>query len=545
MQLGMIGLGRMGANMVRRLLKGGHECVVFDMSPKAVAELVKEKAVGTASLAEFVKSLTKPRAVWLMVPAGVVDKTIADLVPHLEAGDILIDGGNSYYIDDIRRAKELAPKSHPLCRCRHQRRRVGPRARLLHDDRRRDRHGEAPRPDLHHAGARPRRHRAHAGPREGGRHGRAGLAALRAQRRRPFRQDGAQRHRVRRHGGLRRGHGGPQGGQYRQAHRQGRRRNDAAARSRALPVRSQPARHRRTVAARQRHRLVAARPAGRGADRGSEPGRSSPAGCPIPAKAAGRSRRRSTRACRRMSCRRRSTSGSARAARRISPTSCSRPCATSSAGISRSRPDLVAHLGPRASRAPESSHMRVERETRTLTETRSMTKDELDQLAINTIRTLSIDAVQQAKSGHPGTPMALAPLVYTLWNRVMHFDPKDPIWPDRDRFVLSNGHASMLLWSVLHPDAHPGGERATTSAWASLRSRSTTSAISASSTARRRAIRNITGCRASRPRPVRWGRASPPASAWRSRASGWPAATTSRASSCSTTTSTPSAATAA
>jgi transketolase len=83
-------------------------------------------------------------------------------------------------------------------------------------------------------------------------------------------------------------------------------------------------------------------------------------------------------------------------------------------------------------------------------ESRGMTKQELDQLAINTIRTLSIDAVQQAKSGHPGTPMALAPLVYTLWNRVMRFDPKDPIWPDRDRFVLSNGHASMLLWSVLH-----------------------------------------------------------------------------------------------
>ena len=96
--------------MVRRLLKGGHECVVFDMSAQAVAELVKEKAVGSASLAEFVKTLTKPRAVWLMVPAGVVDKTIADLVPHLEAGDIVIDGGNSYYVDDIRRAKELTPK---------------------------------------------------------------------------------------------------------------------------------------------------------------------------------------------------------------------------------------------------------------------------------------------------------------------------------------------------------------------------------------------------------------------------------------------------
>src|SRR6185312_13773773 len=106
----MIGLGRMGANMVRRLLKGGHECVVFDMSTKAVAELAKEKAKGATSLAEFARSLSKPRAVWLMVPAGVVDKTIADLLPHLEPGDILIDGGNSYYIDDIRRAKDLTSK---------------------------------------------------------------------------------------------------------------------------------------------------------------------------------------------------------------------------------------------------------------------------------------------------------------------------------------------------------------------------------------------------------------------------------------------------
>jgi 6-phosphogluconate dehydrogenase len=96
--------------MVRRLIKGGHECVVFDMSAKAVAELVKEKAVGTASLAEFVKKLAKPRAVWLMVPVGAVEQTIADLLPHLDRGDILIDGGNSYYIDDIRRAKELRPK---------------------------------------------------------------------------------------------------------------------------------------------------------------------------------------------------------------------------------------------------------------------------------------------------------------------------------------------------------------------------------------------------------------------------------------------------
>ena len=110
MQLGMIGLGRMGANMVRRLIKGGHQCVVFDMSPKVVQELAQEQAVGASSLADFVKKLDKPRAVWLMVPAAVVDKTIADLVPLLERGDILIDGGNSYYIDDIRRAKELAQK---------------------------------------------------------------------------------------------------------------------------------------------------------------------------------------------------------------------------------------------------------------------------------------------------------------------------------------------------------------------------------------------------------------------------------------------------
>jgi 6-phosphogluconate dehydrogenase len=110
MQLGMIGLGRMGANMVRRLLKAGHQGAVFDMSPKAVAELVQEKAVGATSLAELVEKLSKPRAVWLMVPAAVVDKTIADLVPLLEPGDILIDGGNSYYVDDIRRAQELATK---------------------------------------------------------------------------------------------------------------------------------------------------------------------------------------------------------------------------------------------------------------------------------------------------------------------------------------------------------------------------------------------------------------------------------------------------
>jgi 6-phosphogluconate dehydrogenase len=111
MQLGMIGLGRMGANMVRRLLRHGHQCVVFDMSPDAVVELVKENAIGSSSLADFVKQLEKPRAIWLMVPAAAVDNSIRDLLPLLEAGDIMIDGGNSYYIDDIRRSKEIAPKA--------------------------------------------------------------------------------------------------------------------------------------------------------------------------------------------------------------------------------------------------------------------------------------------------------------------------------------------------------------------------------------------------------------------------------------------------
>jgi 6-phosphogluconate dehydrogenase len=110
MQLGMIGLGRMGANMVRRLIKAGHQCVVFDRSQETVKQLVGDGATGATSLDDFIKKLSKPRAVWLMVPAGVVDATLHELTSKLEVGDIVIDGGNSYYIDDIRRAKELSPK---------------------------------------------------------------------------------------------------------------------------------------------------------------------------------------------------------------------------------------------------------------------------------------------------------------------------------------------------------------------------------------------------------------------------------------------------
>jgi 6-phosphogluconate dehydrogenase len=110
MQLGMIGLGRMGANMVRRLLKGGHQCVVADLNPAAVQGLAKEGAAPSTSLDDFLQKLKPPRAVWLMVPAAAVDKMIHQLAPKMHKDDILIDGGNSYYIDDIRRAQELAAR---------------------------------------------------------------------------------------------------------------------------------------------------------------------------------------------------------------------------------------------------------------------------------------------------------------------------------------------------------------------------------------------------------------------------------------------------
>lgn len=110
MQIGMIGLGRMGASMVRRLLQGGHQCVVFDKSPQAVEALTQEEAIGASSLADLTTKLEKPRAIWMMVPGAFVEQIIADILPHLDPGDILIDGGNSYYVDDIRLAKKLAAR---------------------------------------------------------------------------------------------------------------------------------------------------------------------------------------------------------------------------------------------------------------------------------------------------------------------------------------------------------------------------------------------------------------------------------------------------
>ena len=299
MQLGMVGLGRMGANMVRRLMKAGHECVVYDVFPKSVEELVKEKAVGSSSLQDFCSKLSKPRAIWLMVPAAAVDETIAGIVPHLEKDDILIDGGNSYYIDDIRRAKELAPKGihyvdvgtsggvwgleRGYCMMiggeQEQVQHLDPIFKTL-------------APGKGNIDRTP-------GREKGRRHIGRGIPALWDQRRRPLRQDGAQRHRVRHHGRVCRRAERAEGREHRQAQGRDRRRDHSAARSRALHVRLQSARRRRSVAAWQRDRLVAA---GLDGDRRCWPirnWRSLPDAFRIPAKAAGPSRPASTKACRR------------------------------------------------------------------------------------------------------------------------------------------------------------------------------------------------------------------------------------------------------
>ena len=217
MQLGMIGLGRMGANMVQRLRHGGHDCVVFDVNSSSVGKLVSEGATGAASLDDFVAKLKPPRAAWLMVPAAAVDKTLQDLAVHLQPGDTIIDGGNSYYHDDIRRASELKPKGIHYVD-------VGTSGGVWGSERgyclmiggeRSCR--PAPRSRLRRPGSWYRNGGPHARSGEDWRHRRARLPALRAERRGPLRQDGPQRHRVRHHGRLRGGAEHPPPCQRRQA----------------------------------------------------------------------------------------------------------------------------------------------------------------------------------------------------------------------------------------------------------------------------------------------------------------------------------------
>ncbi len=194
MELGMIGLGRMGTNMVRRLMRAGHQCVVYDIHSDAVQSLVKEGATGTNTLGDFVKKLKTSRAVWLMVPAGVVDATLKSLTPLLEPGDVVIDGGNSYYHDDIRRAAgQLKTKGIHYVDAGDQWRSLGRRTWLLPDDRRRKRMWfQSIDPIFCRLGSKREFSTAHARSGKNRRHRRARLSALRPQRRRPLCEDGAQ-----------------------------------------------------------------------------------------------------------------------------------------------------------------------------------------------------------------------------------------------------------------------------------------------------------------------------------------------------------------
>ena len=206
MQIGIVGLGRMGANIARRLMRHGHECVVFDANLDASLALGREGATSSAALQDLVKRLKAPRVVWLMVPAGeATAKAVDELAGLMAAGDTIIDGGNTFWKDDIARAAALKRARHPLSRCRHQRRRVGARTRLLPDDRRREGGGRAARSDLPRARAGRGRDRADAASRGARSAARAGLSPCRAERRRAFRQDDPQRHRIRADAGLRRG----------------------------------------------------------------------------------------------------------------------------------------------------------------------------------------------------------------------------------------------------------------------------------------------------------------------------------------------------
>ena len=172
MQIGLVGLGRMGANMSRRWLRGGHTVVGYARHAETVNGLVADKAIsaGAASLKDLVGQLAAPRVVWLMVPAASVDATLDEIVPLLARGDVVVDGGNSYYVDDIRRSEDPRQEGNPLPRLWHQRRRRRSGARLLPDDRRPGRGREASRPDLPRPGPRRRLGASDTGPRRASRH---------------------------------------------------------------------------------------------------------------------------------------------------------------------------------------------------------------------------------------------------------------------------------------------------------------------------------------------------------------------------------------
>ena len=299
MQLGMVGLGRMGASIVRRLMRDGHRCVVYDVirtpSRRSAADGARRRGLARGFRRQARQA---PGGLAHGARRQITDKTIAAVADVLEPGDVIIDGGNTYYRDDIRHAAALAEKGIHHVDCRHQRRRLGPRARLLPDDRRRGRGRRAPRPDLRLDRAGRRR-----APRTPGRTGEPSHAEQGYLHCGP---NGAGHFVKMVHNGIEYGLMAAyaeglnilQQRRRRQAPSRGRRRDRAARAPRVLPVRHRHDRGRRGLAARQRRRLVAARPDRRGAASSRPTSTSSPAACPTPARVAGPRSPRSTRACR-------------------------------------------------------------------------------------------------------------------------------------------------------------------------------------------------------------------------------------------------------